>query len=189
VDINGLRQSSSRSGSRRCVLAVAVAAPVVLLPGQAAEAKKKKKNRGNAPGSGNSSRQLIRLLIENVTSAPIELEGWSKPDRCKKFEMQTLTPPNTATLKPNNENGVAAWINQNLLISSVVEFDEFPRISMSHGGTFGKECARDGVRVVDNRELGVGQKFEITVGSFKIEVVRENDIGLDVVFRARLQNA
>ena len=189
MDIKLPWQSLQRAGSRRCLLAAAAAAPVVLLPGQVAEAKKKKKNKGNAPGSGSSSRQLIRLLIENLTGAPLELEGWSKPNGCKKFQMETVQPPNTATLKPNNENGVAAWINQNLLIAAVVDFDEFPFVEIGHGGTFTKECYRSGVMDVPHRELGVGQKFEQTAGSYKLEIIRENDIGSDVVFRARIQIA
>lgn len=188
MDINRLLQSLDSAGSRRSLLAAAVTAPTVLLPGQIAEAKKKK-NKGKAPGSGNPNRQYIRLLIENLTGAPLELEGWSKPDRCKKFKMETLPPPNTATLKPNNENGVAAWINKTYLIAAFVEFDEFPNVEIGYGGTFSKECYRDGAIVVPNRELGVGQKFEHTVGSFRIEVIRENDIGNDVILRARIHPA
>ena len=131
MDIKRLLQSLDSAGSRRCVLAAAVAAPVVLLPGQVAEAKKNKKNKRKGPGSGNANRQLIQLLIENVTSASLELEGWSKPNGCKKFKMETLTPPNTAILKPHNEQGVAAWINQTYLIAAVVDFDEFPMVEIS----------------------------------------------------------
>lgn len=188
MDINRLRRSLGRAGSRRCVLAAAVSAPVVLLPGHIAEAKKKK-NKGNAPGSGSGSHQLMQLLIENVTSAPLELEGWSKPNGCKKFKMETLTPPNTAILKPNNEQGVAAWINQTYLIAAVVDFDEFPSVQISHGGTFTKECARGGVVDVPSRDMGIGQRFEHTVSPYRIEVIRENDIGRDVVIRARIHNA
>lgn len=184
MDIDRLVKSMASAGSRRGLLAAAVAAPIVLLPGQVGEAKKNK-----APGSGNSNRQVIQLLVENLTGAPLELEGWSKPNGCKKFKMETLPPPNTATLKPNNENGVVAWINGTYLIAAVVDFDEFPMVQIGHGGTFGKDCWHGGTTDAPYRDMGIGQTFEQTVGGVRFEVLRENDIGNSVVIRVRVKPA
>ncbi len=146
----------------------------------------------NDPGP----HKTVILLVENLTQGSISLEGWHKDEfddnhrGCKKKLLETITPPNTVTFAPHDNNALG-WINQTYIIGAVAPLDEeFPHVQLSHGGTIGKRCL-GGDTIIDlpATDLGVGQQVERTVGSHRFVILRENNINKARVFRARVFDA
>src|SRR5215207_8090269 len=106
-----------------------VALKARLLPQSMPEAAASRNNNdNNNPGP----HKTVRLLVENLTAAPINLEGWIKDDHahgdCKKKLLETITPPNTATFAPH-DNGALGFINQTYIIAAVAPLtEELPHV-------------------------------------------------------------
>jgi hypothetical protein len=171
---------------------LALALKALLAPQAVHEAAAARNRNNNDPGP----HKTVILLVENLTTAPINLEGWHKDEfddnhrGCKKKLLETISPPNTVTFSPHDTNAIA-WINQTYFIAAAAPLDEeFPFVQMSHGGTIGRRCIEgSNIKDLGPTDLGIGQQVERTIGSYRFVVLRENNINKARVFRTRVFDA
>lgn len=153
-------------------------------------------------GQGGGGQLNVRAIVENLTGADFDFEGWSKlpSDACKLIQPQTIVPNDAVTFQPNSPFAYAQFFfdidsHVKAYLVEVVAArvfspspDTIPDATVGHSGFMSSQCAVSFTDVVLRRPMGVGQKFTQTIDGHQFEVLREGNIDTDRVFRIRVHS-
>lgn len=165
------------------------------------DGNKDKKKNDKPPGLGSPGWIYVRMVIENLTNADIDLEGTALYEEyqakiCRVKDIRTIHPNEAVTLAPGDNEGyptsfITATLNGKYGVDAAQEQGpnhDFPVVwaysgivdSNIEGCTIGTNYA------VFNRKMGVGQKLSFTLEGQKFELLRENDVDNARLFRLRV---
>lgn len=162
---------------------------------------KGKKKNDKPPGLGSPGWIYVRMVVENLTNADIDLEGTALYEEmqgkiCRLKDLRTIHPTEAVTFAPGDNNGfptsaITVLLNGKYGVEAAQEQppnSEFP-VVWAYSGI--QDSNIEGCHVganyaVFNRKMGVGQKLSFTMEGQKFELLRENDIDNARLFRLRV---
>jgi hypothetical protein len=159
-------------------------------------------NGGDGPLGSGAPDVSVSLIIENLTAAPIDSQGWAKAvpstaaRRCVQKDLQTI-PPNTAPTFAPDSYGAIAMLFGGIFIEGLDQpsDDGFPFVRIYHNVTMSvRDCEYGGVPQQpvfvddDKHQLGVGQSFDITVQGHNFTIRREGDANSNRIFRIQVKS-
>lgn len=150
-----------------------------------------------APPSTDPPPINVQMVIENLTGAAVDFEGWistSPPIRdCRPRELRLLAPNDAITFDPNSPWLFAVvyfdpndHVEPYLINASQGIGDQFPSVILAQGGRMERDRCAVGFQTDVERDMGVGQKFTRTIKGRQIEISRESDLNGERLIRVRL---